>query len=249
MIGLREDEAGKPEHHAGDRCLAQQQRFRGQRTTDAGNIVDVIGAVMDAPHMAGPVTDDTGDQAWHQRRIFDATDREHFQREHGAGERRAEHRPEAGGNTGHQQNADAGWIEPDQTRDRTREASPELHGCPLAPCGAAEQVRRHGSDEDQWRHAQRHAATGLVDLLDDQVVAAFDAPARPLVEQPDREAARRQQEQQPGMREARPCRDVETPQEGSAETSDRQRHRHENQSPAKHRDGVAVARADERSDV
>ena len=90
----------------------------------------------------------------------------------------------------------------------------------------------NSTDEDGRCHPQRDAAAWRMDLLDDQVIATFDALSHPMVEQPDHKAAQRQEEQQPRMRETGARRDIEAPQEGGAERADGDRHRHEHHRPA-----------------
>ncbi len=124
-----------------------------------------------------------------------------------------------------------------------------MHRRPFAPRRTAEQVGCDSPDEDQRRHAQRHPAAGLVNLLDDQIVAAFDTAAGPLIQQADRVTADGQQEQQPRMRKPGPRRNIEAPQEGRAQRSDEQCHRHENERPAHDRYGMFVAGAHESRDV
>ena len=101
-------------------------------------------------------------------------------------------------------------------------------------------MRDNGAEEDQRRHAQRHAATWFMDLLDDQVVAAFDAATEQMIEQADREPADRQEKQQPWMRKACSCRNVEAPQEGSAEAADRRSHRNKERQPTQHGQSMVV---------
>lgn len=148
---------------------------------------------------------------------------------------------EAGGNARHQQHANAGRIEPRQSCDRTGQTAAELDGRSLPTGRSAKQMRRDRADENQRRHSERHPTSRLVDLLDDEIISALSAAAGPLVEQSDREATDRQEEKQPRMREARPGRDVEAPQEGCTQAADREHHRHEDQSPAQYGHGMLMA--------
>lgn len=56
----------------------------------------------------------------------------------------------------------------------------------------------NGAEENQRRHAQRNAAARFMDLLDDQVVATFNAAAEQMIEQPDGEPADRQEKRKRG---------------------------------------------------
>ncbi len=211
MVRLSKDQTGEAEGHAGDRHLCQQHRLRQDRCRGRGNEADMIGRVVDAPCVAGPISDEGGNQARDERGIFHATDSQDFQREYPTGQRRPEDGPEARRDTGHEQHADARRIEAEQARRRTGKTSAELHGGPLAPGRPAEQVGHDCTEEHQRRHAERDTATGLVDLLDDQVVARFDGPARQMVEQSDTGPTKRQQEEKPRMIEARAGCEIKAP--------------------------------------
>ncbi len=105
----------------------------------------------------------------------------------------------------------------------TRDAAAELHGRALPPGRAAEEVRHDRCGHDQGRHAERHAAARLVDLVDDEVVAALGGASDPGVGRPDRGARKRQAEQQPWMAQPRVSDDIERPEkpgdEGSHDSS------------------------------
>ncbi len=111
MGGLGEDQPGQPAGDPDERDLYGQHRIdverRPARLRHAGE-GDVVGDVADAPGVAGPVADDGGEDAGHQRRILHLAHGEHFECEDGAGDRRPEHRAEAGGDAGREQDAD-GW--------------------------------------------------------------------------------------------------------------------------------------------
>ena len=98
----------------------------------------------------------------------------------------------------------------------------------------------NGAEEDQRRHAQGHAAPRFMDLLDDQVVAAFDAATEQMIEQPDREPADWQEEQQPWMRKARARGNIQAPEEGRAKTAHRRRHGNKERQPSQHGQGMVM---------
>ena len=107
--------------------------------------------------------------------------------------------------------AHSGAIKPGHPRHRARQTAAKLHRRAFAPGRSAQQVSDDSAQENQRRHAEGDAAPRLVDLLDDQVVAALDAPSGAMIKPADREPADRQQEKQPRMREACPRRHIERP--------------------------------------
>ena len=110
-----------------------------------------------------------------------------------------------------------------------------MHRRTFPPGRAAEEMCDHGAEKDQRCHAQGNAAPGLMNLIDDEVVAALHAAPDTVVEQADGEAPDRQQEQQPRMREPGFRRDVETPEKRCAKRTDDGRQRHEDHRPARER--------------
>ncbi len=127
--------------------------------------------------------------------IFDPPDCEHFQREYRACDRCPEHRAEPCGDAGHQQDARAVRIEPQHAAETTGETAAKLDGGAFSTGRPTEQMRDNRADEDQRRHAQRHAAARFVDLLDDEIVAALNRAPGQMIEQADREPADRQEVQ------------------------------------------------------
>ena len=220
VAGFGEGKADQSECHAGDTGLGDEQRIdRHQR-------VDPVDAVVDPPGKACPVPDQRGEKARYQRTILDAPDRQHFEREHGPRDRRAEHCAEPGRYTAHQQDAGTVGVEPERAAEAAGEAPAQLDGGAFAPGRTAEQMRHHGAEEDQRCHAQRHPCPRFVDLLDDQVVAAFHRIARQMIEQADHEATERQQVEQPGKREAQPRDGIQAPEECRTQRPDECGHRH-----------------------
>jgi hypothetical protein len=161
--------------------------------------------------MTRPVPDQRGEQARNDPAIFDAAKRQHFKSKHRACQGRAEHRAEARRDAGHQQDANTGCIETEQAGDGTGETAAELHGGSLASRRAAEQMRRDRAKEHQRCHAERYATPGLMDLLDNQIVAGFDRAPGVMIEKRDGCPAHGQEIQQPRMIEAGLCSGIEAP--------------------------------------
>lgn len=142
VIGFGEQEPCEPENQACDRDFQQQHRIDVD-LRQSGEIVDMIGSMMDAPGMAGPVAQDRRAEAGNEGGILDAPDRQDFEREHRSRDRRAEHRAKTGGDTRHQHDPHIPLVEGEQPPERAREAPAELHGGAFAPGGTAEQMRDH----------------------------------------------------------------------------------------------------------
>ena len=243
MIGLGKGQPGQTEGNAGDTGLGDEQRVdRHQR-------IDMVDAVMNAPGKTGPVTDQRRDQAWHQRAILDPTDRQHLQCKDRARNRRPEDRAEPSRDPGHKEGACRFRIQSERASKPAGKTAAQLHGGAFTSRRSPEQMCHDRAEEDERSHAQRHAAPRFVDLLDDEVVAAFDRAPCQMVEQSDHEPADRQQVEQPGKGEAKPGYGVEAPQEGRAERSHRCGHRDQDQSPPQYRRGMGAAIANERCHV
>ncbi len=195
---------------------------------------DVIEGVVDAPGVAGPVADQGGGQAGRQGDVLDAADRQHLQGEHRAGDRRAEHGAEAGRDARHEHDPHVRRAEPEHPADAAGQAAAQLDGSPFTPGRTAKQMGDHRRDQDQGRHPQRRPGAGFMDLLYDQVIAAFRRPPLPMVEQADRRARQGQAEQQPGILEPQTGGLVERPQEQGAGAADGRRHGRDEHRPAGH---------------
>ena len=101
--------------------------------------------------------------------------------------------------------------------ESARDTAAKLHGRALPAGRAAEEVRGDRRSDDQRGHAERHPAARLVDLVDDEVVAALGRASDPGVGGPNRGARERQTEQQPWMAQPRLGDGVERPQKPSHE--------------------------------
>ena len=104
-------------------------------------------------------------------------------------------------------------AEAEQRERAVGEAPRHLHRGALPAGRAAEEVGDRGADEDQRRHAPRHPGGGLVDLVEDQVVAPDRVAGAVVVAEADGEAGDGQQPQQPGVLDA----EVGDPVEGRQE--------------------------------
>ncbi|KAI1697408.1 hypothetical protein Ddc_19721 [Ditylenchus destructor] len=193
MRRAREGHADQPEHDAGDQHRAQ--RPGGDRRDRARRVMDV----MHAPQRGDLVGHDGGDHAGQQRVVAQAADGEHLQPEDGARERRAEHRGEARADAGHQQDAAVLGAQLEDVGELVRQRAAHLHGGAFAPDRRAKQVRHDRAAQHQRHHAQRHDLLGVVDLVDDEVVAGIHAAADLQIEPAHREARQRQAPDQPAM--------------------------------------------------
>lgn len=146
-----------------------------------GHVGDVVGRVVDAPRVASPVADERGEKAGDERVVADLPDGEDFEGENGASEGRAEDRAEARGDARHEHNAEIVGVELEEICEGTGNAAAHLYGGSLAACGAAEEVSDDGGEEHERSHAFGDAAIGLVDLLDDEIVAAFGVFTEPMI--------------------------------------------------------------------
>ena len=81
--------------------------------------------------------------------------------------------------------------EPEHAGQLVGQRAAHLHGRAFAADRGAEQVRGDGADQHQRRHAQRDDALGVVDLVDQEVVAGFDRAAEAQVQPADRGARQR----------------------------------------------------------
>jgi hypothetical protein len=114
----------------------------------------------------------------------------------------AEDRTEAPRQRGDQHDAAVSGPEPQHARRAVGEAPRHLQRRALAPGGTAEHVRRDRPDVHERRHPPRHPGAGLVDLVDDQVVAGRGRVADVVVDRSDDEPGDRQQPQQPRVVDA-----------------------------------------------
>ena len=167
--------------------------------------------------------------------VMQATDRQHLEREHRAGQRRAEHRAEAGRDAAHQQHRALLARLLEGARELVGQRAAHLHRRAFAPDRGAEQVRDDGRQQHQWRHAQRQRLAWLVDLVDQQVVAAVRAATELEIGPADRKARQRQTGQQPGLGQARGSGPVERVQEQRRGAACEQRDRDGQQQPASER--------------
>ncbi len=103
------------------------------------------------------------------------------------------------------------------------------------------------ADQDQRGHAQRHAAAGFVDLVDDQVVAPFRRPPEPVIEQPRRDPGQRKQVEKPRMGETGGRHVVQQPEEQGAETADDGGHRQKQGRPFEGRAQVRKPSVEQRA--
>ena len=233
VVALGEDPADQTEGDGGDRHIGQHDPIEGDMG-QARHVADMVLDVMNPPGAAGVVGDQRSRQTRNQRRILHPAHGQHLQREHRPGQRRAEHRAEPGGDPGHQKDAHIVGVELEQLADPAGQTAAHLHGGAFAARRAAEQVGQHGRDQHERRHAQRHAAARLMNLLQDQVVAALGGPALPQIDEADQKPRDGQEVQQPRMRVPQVRRPVQRPQEHGARRPHRNRHRSQKQGPAQH---------------
>ena len=129
--------SGETEGGGGEHDFSEEQEIRPR---PGGCDGDVVVGVADAPCTASPVRHQRGDETRDERIVLHAADDEHFEREHGPGDGRAENRAESRGHAGHEQQSDAGGIEFQNPGEGGRDAAAHLHGGALAPGRAAEEV-------------------------------------------------------------------------------------------------------------
>jgi len=156
-----------------------------------------------APEQADLVGHDGGHEAGQQGVVAHAAECQHLEPENGAGHGRAEHRGEPGADAGHQQDAAIFGAELEEVRELVSQRAAHLHRRALAPHRGAEQVRDDGTDQNQWRHAQRHDPLGVVHLVKQQVVAGLDTLADLQVDPADGKPGQGEQTDQPTMLFAR----------------------------------------------
>ncbi len=184
----------------------------------AGKIGDVILNVLDTLGMAGPVSRNRC-----RKRRDQST---HIACARWSGPRAQIQHRQSGCRTLHRKPAaipaisrirTSAWLSPEKLGKGARDTAAELHCCPLAPRRTADQMRQYGRDQDEWRHAQRHATAGLVDLIDDQIIAP-PPPLGPSAGRPTPSGSLRPA----SKRSARDNRNVQpSPGRGSTETGRR----------------------------
>jgi len=84
-------------------------------------------------------------------------------------------------------------------RDPVSQRPAHLDRRALAARGATEQVGDHRGHQDERRHALGHDLLRIVDLVDQQVVAALDALADAVIDPAGQEPCERQQPDEPRM--------------------------------------------------
>ena len=206
---------GRPRHRLFEQAVQAVRQFAEQQTGqregeggeqdgddepggDGGQGEGGVGRMVNAPGGASPVADDAGDETGDEGVVAHAADGEHFEAEHHAGQGGAEDGAEAGADAGHEQDARVRFVQAQQAAEPAGQTAAHLHGRALAAGRAAEQVGADGGQQDGRGHPGGHAGAGLVDLFEQQVVAAFDAFAPVVVAQADQQPGGRQQVEQPG---------------------------------------------------
>ena len=111
------------------------------------------------------------------------------------------------------------------------QAAAELDRGSLATGRAADEVGKYGGDEDEGRHAQRHAAARLMDLVDDEVVATLRRFTEFLVGPDHRKTCDRHAVNQPGKFETKLRCPVKAPEKQGYERADGSSHRYDDHDP------------------
>jgi hypothetical protein len=113
-----------------------------------------------------------------------------------------------------------------QPHHHVRETAAHLHCRAFSPGGATEKMRHQRADQHQWSHARGHAAAGLVNLVDEQVVPFVGALAQIMIQQTHKHPAKRQKPKQLRMGPLKLCHLIKCPQEKRRRRASQQRHGH-----------------------
>ena len=200
-----EEEGGEAEGYAGG--------YRGEHGggVERGLLGDGVDGVVDTPEVDGVVACECGDEAGEDGVVAHVADGEDFKAEDGSGEWGAKDGAEAGADAGHEEGAAIllGEVQA-QAQDAGElvgESCSGLDGGALAAGGASEEMGDGGAEENERGHPGGDGGAGCVDagvylgvdLVEDKVVAAFDAAAEIVVDEAYRQSSKGEEGDDPAM--------------------------------------------------
>ena len=167
MGAIREQHAHNTEH-----CTCDERGRQAPRS-DVRDAADRVMGVVNTPKGSGLVPDDGGHRTSQQCVVAQTPNGQDFQSEHGARQRGAKHRGKASGNTRHQQNAAVFLAQAKEPGELVGQCAAHLYSRAFAADGGSKEMGHHSAHQNQRRHAQGHHFLGVVDFVNEQVVASL----------------------------------------------------------------------------
>ena len=159
-----------------------------------------------------------GNQTGHNGGVVHNAHADHLHGEHGGGERSAEQTGEGGSHATHHQQAAVFGIQPDLPADPRGQRAAQLKGGALPSGGAAHQMGEDRGDKNQGGGTQAHGFC-VAHSHQNQVGAQILLHPAYAVQQDDCHAPQGQEPDDPGVKSAELCGDVDAPVEGHGHQS------------------------------